>query len=93
MITTDDVARLAALARIALSPEESDRLTRDIAAILEYVSEIQGVAGDASPDADPVLQSVMRDDSDPHESEVFSADLLNAAPRTTEGYIVVKKIL
>ncbi|MFT3862593.1 Asp-tRNA(Asn)/Glu-tRNA(Gln) amidotransferase subunit GatC [Micropruina sp.] len=48
-LTTSDVARLAALARIALSPEESAKLAPQLDVILEAVAQVTEVAGDDVP--------------------------------------------
>ena len=39
----DDVARVAALAHLALTPEEAARFTPELAEILEYAAAIQAV--------------------------------------------------
>ena len=44
-LTTDEVARLAALARIALSPEELSKLAPQLDVILEAVAQVTEVAG------------------------------------------------
>lgn len=40
-ITPEDVEHVAALASLALTPEEVDRLGRDLGSILGYVAELQ----------------------------------------------------
>src|SRR5688572_9560348 len=47
-VSRDEVARIAALARLALAPEEVERLTRELARILEHVERFRGLeaAGD-----------------------------------------------
>lgn len=42
-ITRSDVEHAAALASLALTEDELDRLSRDLSAILGYVAELQGV--------------------------------------------------
>ena len=63
-ITRDEVAHLAALARIDLSDAELDQLAPQLSAILESVASITGVAGDdVPPTSHPVpLTNVFRDD-------------------------------
>ncbi len=41
VITRDDVEHVAALASLALTPEELDGLGRDLSSILGYVAELQ----------------------------------------------------
>ncbi|MGL5810412.1 MAG: Asp-tRNA(Asn)/Glu-tRNA(Gln) amidotransferase subunit GatC [Nocardioides sp.] len=64
IITADEVAHLAGLARIDLSAEELDHLAPQLAVILESIASIQGVAGDdVPPTSHPVpLTNVFRED-------------------------------
>jgi aspartyl-tRNA(Asn)/glutamyl-tRNA(Gln) amidotransferase subunit C len=39
-VTVKDVERVAELAHLELAPEESDRMVRDLNAILDYVAEL-----------------------------------------------------
>jgi aspartyl-tRNA(Asn)/glutamyl-tRNA(Gln) amidotransferase subunit C len=39
-VTVEDVERVAELAHLELAPEESDRMVRDLNAILDYVAEL-----------------------------------------------------
>jgi aspartyl-tRNA(Asn)/glutamyl-tRNA(Gln) amidotransferase subunit C len=39
-VTVEDVQRVAELAHLELAPEESDRMVRDLNAILDYVAEL-----------------------------------------------------
>ena len=48
-LTTTDVARLAALARIALSPDEAAKLAPQLDVILDAVAQVTEVAGDDVP--------------------------------------------
>ncbi|MBI4050233.1 MAG: Asp-tRNA(Asn)/Glu-tRNA(Gln) amidotransferase subunit GatC, partial [Candidatus Doudnabacteria bacterium] len=42
-ITKKDIEHVAKLARLALSEKEKDKLTRDVASILEYVAKLNEV--------------------------------------------------
>lgn len=42
-ISREDVEHVAALASLALTPEEMDRLARDLGSILGYVAELQSL--------------------------------------------------
>jgi aspartyl-tRNA(Asn)/glutamyl-tRNA(Gln) amidotransferase subunit C len=48
-ITTDVVAHLANLARIALTPEEIEKLTGELGAIVDNVAKVGEVANDDVP--------------------------------------------
>jgi aspartyl-tRNA(Asn)/glutamyl-tRNA(Gln) amidotransferase subunit C len=66
-ISRDDTAHIAKLARLALSPEEVERLTKDLGAILGYIEKIAAIedspgAGDAREAATPPRPTPLRDD-------------------------------
>ena len=66
--TSDDVRRLAALARLELSPVETDAFTRQLADILDLVRDVQSVETGAPdlarehvlPPAAPVRDDVVQ---------------------------------
>ena len=91
---SNEIEKLARLARIAISGDEKDVLAKDMGAILGYVSSIQSVAGDGAPDTlGEGLCNVMREDGIPHETGLFTEALLSNAPRRKGNYVQVKKIL
>lgn len=87
-----NVADLAKLARLTVSSEELQQLEKEIPEILTFVETIQSVSSDA-PLETPEVRNVMRADEHPHESGAFTKTLLDAAPATEDGYVVVKKVL
>lgn len=87
-----DVKALAALARLDVSDEELATLEKEIPAILEFVKTIQAASAEA-PESKPTLVNVMRDDSNPHESGIYTDDLLAAAPATKDNRIAVKQVI
>ncbi|HWO07324.1 MAG TPA: Asp-tRNA(Asn)/Glu-tRNA(Gln) amidotransferase subunit GatC [Candidatus Paceibacterota bacterium] len=87
-----DVAALAKLARLDVSDDELARLEKELPAILDFVEQIQTVSADV-PRSDPEHRNVMRDDGNPHESGLFTDDLLQAAPATKGSHVVVKQVL
>lgn len=92
MIEVETIKKLAALARIAVSPEEEEKLRGDIEAILAYVSEIQR-AGSVVPPSSEKFVNVMRADVDPYPSGMFREVLLKSLPERQGDYAVVKKII
>jgi aspartyl-tRNA(Asn)/glutamyl-tRNA(Gln) amidotransferase subunit C len=94
MIERHEVEKLALLSRIAVPEEELESIGREIATIIEYVSEIQKatVHDDGTPEAG-VVRNVMRDDMNPLPDGVFSEVLLAAVPAREGKYVKVKKIL
>lgn len=91
---SEGVKKLAQLARIKISRDEEEQLAKDLAHILDYVSEIQETRDvhDAIPKA-PAHSTVMRDDGEPHESGAYTADIVAQFPKYDGEYLKVKKIL
>lgn len=92
-ISREDVAHLASLARIDLSPEELDRLGAELPAILEHVKVVQEVVGDdVAAMSHPIpVTNVFRVDE-----VVFGLtpdEALAAAPASEEQRFLVPKIL
>jgi len=90
----NEVERLAQLARIQLNDSEIEDLTKDITEILAFVTDVQQVETDRSAEGRiGAVHNVLREDENPHESGVYTDELLAEAPATRDGYIKVKKIL
>lgn len=87
-----DVKALAKLARLEVSDEELAKLEKEIPAILEFVETIQKASADVKEET-PTLHNVMRDDASPHESGIYTEDLLNAAPAKKDNQVVVKQVI
>lgn len=92
-IEVKDVEHLASLARIMISGPEKELLRRDLAEILTYVSQVKEVAAELGDSKAGVLRNVLRADENPHETGVYTKDLVGAAPAYEDGRISVKKIL
>ena len=95
MISADEVKRLAALSRLALTEEEVAKFQVEITSILAYVDTIQKVQLPDSvvPSPHLALENVMREDANPHESGKYTETLLSQAPRREGNYLKVKKII
>lgn len=93
VIELKDVEHLAGLARIAVSDEEKKILQHDLEEILAYVSQVTEVVAEVGEPTAGELRNVMRADSEPHESGVFTEDLLKQAPSREGNRVFVKKIL
>lgn len=91
MIDSRDIDRLAELARIDLPTDEREALTRDIEAIVAYVSEIRRAP--EAPPAAPALANVFREDGEPHAPGAYTETLLAAAPNRSGEYVAVKAVL
>ncbi len=92
-ISREDVAHLAALARIDLRPDELDRLASQLEGILEAVAAVQELAGDDVPTTShPMpLTNVTRPD-EPRPC-LTPQEALSGAPETAEQRFRVPRIL
>lgn len=93
MYSEDEVLRVAALARLNISPEELPKLTREFNAILDYVRQLEGVdvAG-----VEPMCHvhgaaGVFRDDLT--EPSLPADQALLNAPDTRDSFIRVPIII
>ena len=94
----EKVLNLAKLARIELKDEEAESLTKEFSSILNYVGEVKGIAtkkdsNDKKNINDFSLHNVLRKDEKPHETGLYTKELLEQAPAKGNNYIKVKKIL
>ena len=88
-ITADEVRRIADLARLDVSPDEIDRLTRELGGILAYVGQLEELdIGDVPPTAHVELDRLALRPDDPEAS--LPRDLaLREAPRVAmDGFAV-----
>lgn len=92
-ISREDVAHLAALARIDLSPAELDRLAGQLDVILGAVATVQQVAGSGVPaTSHPMpLTNVARPDIP--RPGLGAADALAGAPEAQQQRFRVPRIL
>lgn len=91
----EEVLRLAGLARIEVSENEAEKLSHEFENILGYVAEVKNASGGASvpTPADYALKNVLREDTNPHESGIYTEKLLAEAPNREGDFVKVKKIL
>jgi aspartyl-tRNA(Asn)/glutamyl-tRNA(Gln) amidotransferase subunit C len=88
-----EVEHVARLARLALSPEEKDRMRRELDGILAYIDKLRALDTEGvEPTSHAVpLTSVMRDDA-PRPS-LPRADMLANAPDPNGDFFRVPKII
>jgi aspartyl-tRNA(Asn)/glutamyl-tRNA(Gln) amidotransferase subunit C len=88
-----DVAYVAKLARLALSPEERERFALQLGAIFEHVDRLAGLpVGDVAATAQVIpLRNVMREDV-PRPS-LDREIVLGSAPRREGPYFRVPRII
>ena len=91
----DKVLNLAKMARIELGEKEVASLSREFEAILNYVGEVKNADLSllTTNDQSETLINVMREDTDPHESNLYTQKILAQAPAREGDYLKVKKIL
>lgn len=89
----ETVERIAALARVGLTPEEKERLQDQLSAVLDHISMLQEVDTDDIPPTAQVieLQNIMRDDV--VEPPLTQEQVLANAPQSEDGFIKVKAVL
>lgn len=92
-ISREEVAHIAHLARLALTEEELDRYTEQLASILEHADDIAALdIADVPPTAHPIpLDNVLRDD-EPAPC-LDREEVLAQAPAAEGGLFRVPRIL
>ena len=92
-LTVSEVARLAELARISLSPEELEHLAPQLDVILQAVAKVSQVAGDDVPPTSHAqsLTNVFREDV--VTPSLPLADVFAGAPAAEDGRFRVPRIL
>lgn len=92
-ISTDEVARVARLARIALTPEEIERIAGELDVIASSVAKVSEVATpDVPATSHPIaLTNVLREDN---VGDTLDRDeVLAQAPAAEDGMFLVPQIL
>ncbi|MDQ0892593.1 Asp-tRNA(Asn)/Glu-tRNA(Gln) amidotransferase subunit GatC [Agromyces ramosus] len=92
-ISAEQVAHLANLARIALTEEEIEHLTKELGQIMQAVEQVNQVATpDVPPTSHPIpMQNVFRDDV--VGNTLTAEEALAGAPESDGSRFVVSAIL
>ena len=104
MISKEEIKKLADLARIDIEEREQEKLALEMGTILEYVGQVSHFAkasdvAKAMPDKSrdefetTQIQNIMREDSNPTESETYNKELITEFPNKEGNYLKIKKIL
>ncbi len=98
MITTQEIEKLATLARVKISDDEKQSLTKEIDSILAYVDQIKkATVAMADIDISTPTPGAVHNVARPDESRTISPEdreaILNEAPDREGDFIAVKKIL
>ena len=89
--TEKDLDNLSKLARINVNPEEKDGMLKSIQDILGYVSEINDISGELTPEKSEI-RNVMREDTVTRHGEAREI-IFEDAPSTERDYIKVTQVL
>jgi aspartyl-tRNA(Asn)/glutamyl-tRNA(Gln) amidotransferase subunit C len=97
-VTVEEVERVAELAHLELTPEETPRMLDDLNAILDYVAELNeldtsGIAplAQVSELFDGTDSGVLRDDR--LQPSLDRAEVLSQAPETDQVFFKVPKVI
>ena len=93
MATTEEVKKLAALARIRVGDDELEKFTSEFDAILKYVGQLEKLEIRNDGDEKPMLRNVMREDGEPHAGGTYTEKLAEQFPQREGDALSVKQIL
>ena len=94
MATTEDVKKLAALARISLPEGELAQFASEFDAILAYVGQLEALdIKQGSAQEKPPLRNVMRADGTPHEGGAYTEKLAAQFPAREGDALSVKQVI
>ncbi len=93
--TTQQVRHIAALANLAVSPEEEVTIAAAFAETLNVIANLTSIdTANVEPTAQTTgLENVLREDAVTPESTFSQKEALANAKATTQGYFVVERIL
>lgn len=91
MLTTEDVRKIAALARLRFTPEEEARFAGQLGAVVDYIDQLQrfetGRAGEP-PEAGPVGHEA----EDRAQACLPRESFLANAPAALDGFLLVPEV-
>ena len=101
MATTEEVKKLAALARITVKDAELEKFTREFDAILAYVETVstvemlqrEALRRGQIEIVKPALYNVMREDGEPHAAGIYTEKIVEQFPASDKNALIVKQII
>lgn len=87
------VKRVAHLARIAVTPEEAERMTGELNAILGFVEQLGEVDVSAVEPMSSVIPMEMKKRVDEVTDGGKTADIVANAPASADGFFLVPKVV
>jgi aspartyl-tRNA(Asn)/glutamyl-tRNA(Gln) amidotransferase subunit C len=93
MATTEEVKKLAALARIKVEDAELEKFTKEFDAILAYTGQLEKLELPEGERMKPSLRNVMRADGEPHAPGAYTEKLAAQFPSREGDALSVKQII
>lgn len=94
---SNEIKKLADLARIDMSEEEMKEIAKDFESILAYVGQVQEVSGEIidndKKSEDYFVRNITREDVAEDMNKERTDKILANAPDTQDGFIKVRKIM
>jgi aspartyl-tRNA(Asn)/glutamyl-tRNA(Gln) amidotransferase subunit C len=87
------VKRVARLARIAVSPEDAERMTGELNAILGFVAQLDEVNVDGVEPLTSIVPMALRRREDAVTDGAKAEDIIANAPASEENFFVVPKVV
>ncbi len=88
-----DIAHVAKLARLDLSPDEMEGYRSQLSVILDHAARVQSLEGEPEPDVTHPLGMVNAFRADEIKSSLDRDEVLAASPESRDGYFVVPPAL
>lgn len=94
MATTEEVQKLAALARIKVDGADLEKFAREFDAILAYVGQLEKLElpQDGKEEVS-LLRNVMRNDGEPYPAGTHTKKIVEQFPASEKNALVVKQII
>lgn len=93
MASSEDVKKLAALARVRIGEEDLAKFTTEFDSILAYVGQLEKLEVKGTKDIKPPLRNVFRADENPTPEGTWTAKVVEAFPEKEGNYLKVKQII
>lgn len=84
-----DIAHVARLARLDLSPEELDGYKAQLGVILDHAAKVQSLEGDLSQESEHPLGFVNTYREDENRPSLDRDEVLSQAPDAVDGFFAV----
>jgi len=95
MLTREEIANIAALARVGIEDDDIEKYQKDLSAVLDYFKELKKLD---TENVEPIshitgMHNVLREDRDVDFGNIGKDAILKNAPETKDGSIKVKSVL